>query len=209
MAENDRFEKSFRPRWRKAYRLLLMPGIAPSEIVDALMTPFVRTLREEDVPGRPEMGQILNEHVQRSTTIADPIAQASKLVEVFDRLDNLVRDLEGHRHSKIAAEVAKSMIVENDRALPVGKFEERIWTALLEHYFFAIARANLVSEGVFANQIEAMDAQHRVEQELQPQLMKLTERYLNVTDIKSLKTPNRLTPSKPTSDLLEEDLLAA
>lgn len=209
MAENDRFEKSFKPRWRKAYRLLLNPEVAPSEVVDALMTPLTRTLREDDVPGRVEMRQILNDYVRRSQAITDPVAQAAKLVEVFDSLDTLVRNLEGHRNSKIAAEVAKSMIVENDRTVPAGGFEERICSALLEHYFFAIARANMVSEGVAANQIEAMNAQISVEQKLRPQLMKLAERYVNVTDIRSLRAPNRLTPKTLTRDLLEDDLLAA
>ena len=61
MAENDRFEKSFKPGWVKPYRLLLMPDVADTEVIDALITPFARTLREEGIPGLKEMSQSNNE----------------------------------------------------------------------------------------------------------------------------------------------------
>ena len=209
MAENDRFEKSFKPGSVKPYRLLLLPDVADTEVIDALITPFARTLREEGIPGLKEMSHSINEALWRLKLSTDPNLQANALIEVFDRLDDTVRSLEGHRHTKIAAETAKSMIIEDDGGVPAGTFEERACSAIFEHYFFAIARANLVAEGMVATQIEAIKRQRRVEHELRPQLKKLAEKLLRVTDVKTLRAPNKLTPTKRTRSLLNEDLAAA
>ena len=209
MAENDRFEKSFKPGWVKPYRLLLIPDVGDTEIVDAIITPLTKILRDEDIPGRQEMNHTVSEAVWRLNMDPDPTGQANALVKIFDALDDIVRIAEGHRHTKIAAEVAKSMIIENDVGDTAGSFDERVCSAFVEHYFFAIARANLVSKGVASTQSEAKERQRRIEHMLRPQLKKLVEKLSNVSDVRTLRAPNRLTPMEPTRSLLDQDLLAA
>ena len=66
-----------------------------------------------------------------------------------------------------------------------------------------------MAEGMVATQIEAIERQRRVEHELRPQLTKLAEKLLRVTDVKTLRAPNKLTPTKRTRSLLNEDLAVA
>ena len=188
---------------------MLLPDVGETEIVDAIITPLVKILRDEDIPGRHEMNHTVYEAVWRLSMDTDPTGQANALIDFSDSLDDIVRISEGHRHTKIAAEVAKSMIIDNDVGDTAGSFDERVCSAFVEHYFFAIARANLVAQGVASTQTEAKARQRHVEHMLRPQLKKLAEKLSNVSDVRTLRAPNRLTPMEPTRSLLDEDLLAA
>ena len=67
-----------------------------------------------------------------------------------------MQDEGGHRHSKVAAAVAKSFLVQQDIGVPAladtaQRLSEGACAALVEHYFFANARQHLITEEKIAD----------------------------------------------------------
>ncbi len=204
MAELDRFERAFAPGWRKAYQRARMEGVSLEEVADILAKSLARELREGDgVPGFREMERT----VQESAIGFDLARQeAAALIAAFDSLDEILRICAGHRHTKIASNVAKELIVqrcEGDVALILAN---GICNELLEHRFFANARQNLVAQGKRADYAEAEQWQNDVEQIMQPTITKIAERFTRNPGAEGLRAPNRIVKRESTSDLLNEDL---
>jgi len=91
MAELDRFERAFRPGWRKAYQRARIESISLEEVADILRESLTRELREgSGVPGFREVKHVVEEMVQRNATGFDSAGQeATALVAAFDDLEKI------------------------------------------------------------------------------------------------------------------------
>ena len=203
MVERDRFEKQFGPGWRSAYRYAREGNVPLEGICDKLVSTLSRTLRDRGgFPAFDEMAHILAEGRDRD------------LMPAFGALDGLREREDGHLHTKIAAEVAKSLFVQGETAgrdaEPAevrGRFAEALCSALVERYFFAKARQPLLAERRFDSLEESAGWQSRVEEILRPQLSRIADQLVQNPDARGLRAPNRLTRKESTGDLLAENLL--
>ena len=101
MPEGDRFERTFRAGWRSAYQQTRNGNASDEEIADKLVKSLAESQRKANgVPGFPEMAQL----------IAD--CSPATLLDSYEALDRIVRYHNGHMHTKIAADVAKSLMVQ-------------------------------------------------------------------------------------------------
>ena len=204
MVERDRFEKQFGQGWLAAYRYARENNATTQEICDKLVTALSRVLRRNGgVPGFDGIVGIL------------AAARESGMMAAFDALDGIVHSERGHTHTTVAADVAKSVIVQLETAewaeetSKVGdRFAEEACLALVERYYFAKARQPLLYEQRFVNYDEVANWQGAVEDVLRPQLAKLAKRLSSSPDGKALRAPPRLTKKTNTSDLLNENLLS-
>ena len=205
MAELDRFEKSFPARWRAAYNYARSGAASDGEVSDKLMKSLAKTLREQEgVPGLREMSEV----------IAGGLS--SPLDEPFTALDRIVRDHDGHRHTKLAAEAAKFILVSQgartgpDAASDIPeRFAVRTCESIIEHKFFANARQHLVTEEKLPGHAAAYDWQHRLERLYQPALERIADQLLENPSAGGLRAPRRTVPKESTSALLHQDLLPA
>ena len=204
MVERDRFERRFGPVWLTAYRYARDEAASTEEICDKLVTALSRVLRQNGgVPGFDEIVGILVG------------ATKSGVLAAFGALDGVVQAEDGHTHTAVAAEVAKSLIVQLETAewakatSSVGDlFTQEVCLALVERYYFAKARQPLLYEKRFANYQEVAAWQGSVENVLRPQLAKLADKLKRRPDGQGLRAPPRLAKKRSTSDLLSENLLA-
>ena len=208
MPELDRFERTFGAGWRRAYRRARIEGASLEEVADILAGVLAKELRESDgVPGFREMERAVEEMVQESAVGFGSAGQeAEALIRAFAALERIVQDHPDHTHTKIASDVAKSMIVHIGEGPIALHFVERICNSILEHRFFANARQNLVAQDKLANYVEAQQWQSRVEQIMQPAITAIAEQISQNPDAKGLRAPNRIVKKESTSDLLHEDL---
>lgn len=218
MAEGDRFEMAFRPGWRAAYRRTREGVAPPTEIADKLVTTLAKTLRESGgVPGFREMEGVAQNAAWRLTFQSNGAEdEAAILIESSNSLDRIVREQDGHRNTKVASGEAKSLIVqqgvsttENGIWPVTGHFGEAACKALVDHYFFAIARQNLVAEGKLENHEQARQWQRGVEEASEPAIRQMAARLLKEPSAEVLRAPNRTVRPQSTRDLLGEDLVSA
>ena len=203
MAELDRFEKSFTAGWRAAYNYARGGTASDSEVSDKLMKSLAKTLREQGgVPGLREMSGVVVSGL------------GSPLDEHFAALDRIVRDHHGHRHTKVAAEAAKFILVSQGALTGSGaasdvveQFAVRTCESIIEHKFFGNARQHLVTEGKLPDHGAAYDWQHRLERLNQPALERIAGQLLESPSAEGLRAPRRTVPTESISTLLHEDLL--
>jgi hypothetical protein len=204
VVERDRFERQFGAGWLSAYRYAREGHASPEEICDKLSSTLSKTLREVNgVPAFDEMARILSD------------GRGRDLMAAFGALDGLTEGEDGHRHTKIAAEVAKSLIVQWEAAgwnvegseIP-ARFAEASCSALVERYYFAKARQPLLAEGRFDSLEDGARWQSQVEETLRPQLSRIAAKLVEKPDGSGLRAPNRLTRKEHTGDLLAENLLS-
>jgi hypothetical protein len=105
MVERDRFEKQFGPGWLVAYRYAREENATTEEICDKLVTALSRVLRRNG--GVPSLDGIVG-------ILAD--AREVGVMAAFDALDGIVQSEGGHTHTAVAADVAKSLIVQLETA---------------------------------------------------------------------------------------------
>ena len=202
MVERDRFEKQFGAGWRSAYRYAREGQVSSGEIADKLVGSLASTLRKHG--GIPAFDDI-----------ARLVAQGRELgvLAAFGALDDLVELQGGHRHTRIAAEVAKSLFVQREAGswnveaaeVPVH-LAEASCAALVEHYYFSKARQLLLAEGKFGNYEESTRWQGQIEHLLRPQLSKMAAKLERNPDGTGLRAPSRLTKKVSTRDLLAESI---
>ena len=203
MAELDRFEKSFTAGWRAAYNYARGGTASDSEVSDKLMKSLAKTLREQGgVPGLREMSGVVVSGL------------GSPLDEHFAALDRIVRDHHGHRHTKVAAEAAKFILVSQGALTGSGaasdvveQFAVRTCESIIEHKFFGNARQHLVTEGKLPDHGAAYDWQHRLERLNQPALERIAGQLRESPSAEGLRAPRRTVPTESISTLLHEDLL--
>lgn len=202
MPEGDRFEESFGAGWRAAL-VVVEGGVASdAEVADKLVKALAKTLRANGgVPGLLAMAEI----VESSNGIS--------LLERFSALDAIARAQEGHRHTKVATDVAKSLVVQNGAASGGSihdSLERRLvgdtCAALVSHYFFERAQQQLIAGGRFADTEDARRWQVRVEQIMEPAIAKIAERLVRRPDAEGLRAPKRNVPMESTHNLLYENL---
>ena len=185
MAELDRFEKTFRPGWRAAYNYARGGVASLDEIADKLIKTLAKTLRENSgVPGLQQMAEIVNGTGDGS------------LLQRFSALDDIVRLEDGHRHCKIAAEVAKSFLVQQaaygkrlTSAESDIQFPKAVCGALVDHYYFANARQHLVTEGKVGNYEEARKWQAQLEDKAQAAMGGIAEQLVQNSRADTLRAP--------------------
>ena len=197
MVERDRFDKQFGAGWRTAYRYAWEGDVPVEAVCDKLVSSLAKALRENGgIPDLSEMSRIVNR------------AGELGLISAFGALDDIVEQAGGHRHTAIAADVAKSLIVQRTDTSDVsGPFTEAACAALVEHYFFARARQPLLDGRKFASHEAVGGWQSRVEEVLHPQITKVAAALRKHPDGGKLKAPPRLARKESTRDLLEENIL--
>ena len=202
MPEGDRFERSFRAGWRSAYNYVKDGGASTEEVGDKLAKTLVKKLRDTGgLPQLPDMTQIISD--------SNPEA----VLRQFDALDRLVRLQNGQIHTKIAAEVAKSITVQStSRGFGLDgdiarQFAQGICQAVVENGFFAKAGSRLVEEGRFSNLQQFREWQGGVERTMGPSIAKIADQLMEKPDAKALRAPNRMSKKKTTSEILVENLL--
>ena len=204
MVERDRFEKQFRAGWLGAYRYAREGNVPLEAICDKLVSTLSRTLRDNGgIPAFDEMAHVLAE------------GRGRDLMAAFGALDDLREGEDGHFHTKIAAEVGKSLFVQGEAtgwdvetAEIRGLFAEEACSALVESCFFSKARQPLLAEGRFDSLEDISGWQSRVEEMLRPQLSRIAAQLERKPDASGLRAPNRLTRKERTGDLLAENLLS-
>ncbi len=204
MPEGDRFERSLGAGWLSAFRLVMDEGTA-AEVNDKLVESLAKALRREGgIPGLEEIAAVVEGQ-----------QDASPLV-VHGALDSIVREHGGHRHTRIAADVAKSslMLSEFDPgATARGDVAQRIAVrsciALMDHYFFGRTRERLIAEGRLRDHEGAHGWRGQAIEAIRPRIEKVAHKLLKNPDATGLRTPPRETPKKSTSDLLREELGAS
>lgn len=204
MPEGDRFERAFRSGWRSVYQLARNGNASDEEITDKLVKALTKNMREaHGVPGLPEMTRL----------IAD--CSPATLLDSYEDLDRIVREHNGHRHAKIAADVAKSLIVQSLSGTTgmdgdvSSQFAERVCDAVIDNGLFAKAGTRLVEEGRFSNLQEFREWQGKIERMIEPSVAKIAGNLVQRPDAKRLRAPNRMAKKKTTSDLLGENLLSS
>jgi hypothetical protein len=118
----------------------------------------------------------------RSLGVHDAAASASVLNVAFARLDELVAAADGHKHTRLAADVARSAVVELIREGPGGSYEsmcptqvaESVCWRILDHYHFDAQRPLLIGER-FANYEEARAWQREVSQIIAPHVATIAQ----------------------------------
>ena len=203
MPEGDRFDRTFRAGWRSAYQYTKDGKASPAEIADKLAKALAENLRKASgVPGVPEMTQLIASCVPET------------LLDSYETLDRIVCEHTGHRHTKVAADVAKSLMVQSlsGTSGPDGdisrKFAERVCEAIVNNGFFAKAGAPLISEGRFSSLQEFREWQGTMERMVKPSVAKIANQLIQKPDANGLRAPNRISKKKTTSELLEENLLS-
>lgn len=202
MPEGDRFEKQFRAGWAGAARYIRDGKASIEETGDKLIKTLTKRLRDCDgAPGFDDMVNVITGH------------ESSSLLDSFDSLDDIVRRHDGNLHSKVAAEVAKSVLVQQpneaaawNRAL-AESFAENVCAGLLEHCLFSKAERHLIDEGRFSSREEFRAYQERLTQQMMPGIRKIAEQLARNPDGKGLRAPNRKASRQSTSTILAEDLL--
>ena len=202
MVERDRFEKQFGAGWLSAYRYAREGQVSLGGIADKLVASLARTLREHGgIPAFDDIARIVTQ------------GRELGVISAFGTLDDLAELQGGHRHTRIAAEVGKSLIVQweaggwnVETAEIPARLAEASCSALIERYYFAKARQPLLAEGKFGSYDEVARWQGQIEQVLRPQLSKLAAKLENTPDGTGLRAPSRLTKKERTSDLLAESI---
>ena len=130
------------------------------------------------------------------------------------RWTRIVRDHHGHRHTKLAAEAAKFILVSRGALTGPStasgiaeQFAVRTCESIIEHKFFANARQHLVTEEKLPDHGAAYDWQHRLERLNQPALERIAGQLLESPSAERLRAPRRTVPVESTSTLLYQDLL--
>jgi len=203
MPELDRFERSFRPGWIRPYRLARSDTVSDRETSDGLIRALCRSLREfGGVPGFDEIAEVL-------VTGGGRPAWAH-----FSAIEETPRLRDGHRHTEVAAQAAKSILVQqaagsglhSDHSL-AKELAIRTCHGLLDHYYFANARSNLIAEGVHADHAAARRWQSRVEGLLDDRIEKVAGMLVGNPQAVGLRAPRRTVPQLSTEELLNDNLM--
>ena len=204
MPELDRFEQSFPRGWSRPYRLARSAAASAQECNDSIVIALWDSLREHDgVPGFASLVGVLE-----CTGACAHLAQ-------FAAIEEIVRTHVGHRHTEIAAGVAKSLLIRqaaddgfgSDRAIVEHFATETCW-GLLDNYFFANARCKLIEEGALADPAAAHRWQRQTHEDLRPRIERIAVELIGNPDAVGLHRPRRTAPLQSTKDLLNDNLLS-
>ena len=202
MPEGDNFERTFQSGWRSAFRYIREGNGSTDEICDKLTKTLTDKLRKaEGIPGHKRLTEVI------CGSMPEDLAKS------FGAIDDIVRELGGHQYTKIAADVAKSMIVQQPDGSALGEADtrktlvEKTCYAIIGNAFFSRAEFPLVSEGRFASVGDFRAWQGQQEQAMQANTEKIADQLIARPDAKGLKAPKRMSPKKSTSALLGENLL--
>ncbi len=202
MPEGDRFERQFRAEWVAAARYIRDGKASIEEIGDKLTKTLAKRLRDASgVSGFDDMVDVITGN------------ESLSLLDSFNALDDIVRRHDGNLHSKVAAEVAKSVLVQqpNEAAAgngaPAESFAENVCAGLFEHNLFSRAESRLIEERRFSSKEEFRAYQERLTQQMIPGIRRIAEQLTRNPDGKGLRAPNRKASRQSTSAILAEDLL--
>ena len=201
MPEGDRFERQFRHGWVGAARYIRDGKASVEETGDKLAKTLAKRLRDcGGVPGFDEMVDVVTGN------------ESLSLLDSFNSLDDIVRKHDGHLHSKVAAEVAKSVLVQQSNEAAgngalAAPFAENVCAGLLEHNLFSRAEIRLIDEGRFSSREEFRAYRERLTQQMMPGIRKIAEQLVRNPDGRGLRAPNRKASRQSTSAILAEDLL--
>ena len=202
MPEKDRFELSLGSGWYAVFQYVKSRRASSEEICDKLLKSLAKYLREHNgLPGFQAMVRV----------VTMPLEHA--LSERFEALEEVVRNHDGHLHTKIAAEVAKSILVQlsygGGTLQPMNldlRLAEDSCFALMQHYFFDKVSRRLIAAGNFTNREEFHKWQIKLEESLQPRIEKIASQLIENVPANKIRAPRRVVPRMSTTDLLVEVL---
>ena len=195
MAENDRFEKSLGAGWRTAAHYVENENASLEEICDKLVQSLVDSLRKFN--GVPDFQAI-------AVVLKAPMGPSS--LDSFCTLEDIVRDRDGHRHTKIAANVAKSLLAGEKKSESKDNahcLAEDVCSALVRHYFFARVCPRMTAKERFSNHKEFLDWQIGIEHSIRPRIEIIAAQLVKNPDARNMKAPRKTTKKVPTSELLD------
>lgn len=202
MPEGDKFERAIQPGWRSAFRSIREGKMSAEEICDKFTKTLADDLRKTGgIPGELSLSKVIQGGISDRST------------GPFGALDDIVREQEGHPNTKIAAGVAKSMMVQQPDGSDLGEAEtrkgllEKTCLAIIENKLFSKAEYPLVSEGRFESIEGFRYWQGRQEQAIQANVVKIVDQLIAGPDAKKVRAPRRKSPRKSTSALLKDNLL--
>jgi len=192
MPDQDRFEKSFASAWAKVLRLSNGGIASDAELSDASITALAHSLRQSGgCPGLQDIANVLHGFVQNRKVLPSlSAAGGSTLTKSFDALRQIERAQGGHRATKVAARIARSILVQvssqNDTHVSEPQLSqmlsEQTCLGLVEHHFFGRARAYLCG------------------------IRKLAARLRQDPSAAHLRAPKRTVARRSTRDLLNDPL---
>ena len=204
MPELDRFERSFRAGWIRPYRLARHEPESVGKLSDELMSALCGNLRK--FGGIPGLSSLFDA-VQSTATGAQ--------MDGFAAVDAVVQAHRGELHTRIAGDVAKSMLAgtaENGAGADDVTVDDLIvqtcWS-IFDCSYFAKARINLIEEGVFTDLGDALRQELEVKDRLKSRVGKVAAQLAEQPDARGLRTPNRTVPQQSTEELLDDDLLGS
>ena len=202
MPEGDKFERAIQPGWRSAFRSIREGNMSTEEICDKFTKTLADDLRKTGgIPGEDSLSRVIQWGISDSST------------GPFGAIDDIVKEQEGHPNTKIAAGVAKSMMVQQPDGSALDEAEtrkallEKTCLAIIENKLLSKAEYPLVSEGRFESVEDFRNWQDRQEQAIQGNIEKIVDQLIASPDAKKLRAPRRKSPRKSTSALLEDNLL--
>lgn len=199
MAENDRFEKHLGAGWRTAANYAEGEKASVEEIGDKIVESLVNYLRDYNgVPSFQEIVLVLKAPVGPSPT------------EHFSTLEDIVRDQKGHRHTKVAANEAMSLLVISRKLEPVDvkvRLAQAICSALVKHYFFARVCPKMTATERFSDHREYSEWQDGIEHSIQSRIERIATQLAGNPDAGMLRAPRKTTKKVTTYDLLYEVLV--
>jgi hypothetical protein len=215
MPDKDRFEKSIPSAWRKVFRLSKGGVASEAELGDACSTALAHSLRQVGgCPGLQDMGHVLQDFVRgrEDLLLLSPVG-GSTLTEGFEALRQIERAQGGHRATKVAARVARSILVQvcRQNSLHVSEAQlgqmlsEQTCIELIDHHFFGRARAYLVGER-FPTFREARAWEQAVKKTMNIGIQKLAARLWQDPSAARLRAPKRTVVRRSTRDLLNDPL---
>jgi hypothetical protein len=216
MPDQDRFEKSFVSTWRKVLRLSKGGIASEAELGDACSTALAQSLHQSGgCPGLHEMANVLRGFIRNQEDL--PLLSAtgcSTRIKAFEALRQIEREQGGHRTTKVAARVARSILVQvsKQNAPHVSEAQlgqmlsEETCFGLVDHHFFGRARAHLVGER-FSTFHEARVWEQAVKKTMSIGIQKLAASLWQEPSAARLWAPKRSVARRSTRDLLNDPLM--
>jgi hypothetical protein len=191
MPDQDRFEKSIASAWRKILRLSSGGIASKAELSDACLTALAHSLRQSDgCPGLQDIADVLHGFVwDRKDFPLLLAASGSTLPRGFEALRQIEQGQGEHRATKVAARVARSILVQlsrqNDPQVSEAQLSqmrsEQTCMGLVNHHFFGCIRAYLVGER-FSTFHEARAWEQAVKKAMTTGMQKLATRLWATLD---------------------------
>lgn len=214
MPDNDVFSRTMAKGWRKPARLA-NAGATAEEVAPYVIRALWQTLHESGgCPGLDRVVTVVRnlqgERTRAPLLFCDPTEVASARASGFETLRDIEVDVDRHKHTALAADVARACIVKivhddpaSYHASDIGEeIAAGFCRAVIEHYQFDQQRPLLVGAR-FSDYGEARAWEQGVIDATASEVTKIAHGILRDTTGQALPRPRIKARSYPTADLLD------